>query len=117
MIEKRKVCGYGTDCNCITADDCAMAMGKSLEPKANPSKELYSIKSLEWRESFDDEIAESGFGTYVVSKRGKWYCKCYLSGESADTIINDNCESIEDGKRQAQTHFESKLKQMLNREI
>jgi len=91
---------------------------KYSEPKANPSKELY-IPILEFDTSAvsseGSEVvgANFAFGFYSVTRDGK-------TGKYFWTM-NDfkkyPCTDFDDGKRQAQTHFESKLKQMLNREI
>lgn len=97
-------------------------IGASIsESKADPKeKELYSIKPLEWvsvaRRPYNSyltkEKATPSFGLdYSIIYDGENFWWRYGAGEKMP------CENTEDGKRQAQDHFISKLKLCLNREL
>lgn len=86
---------------------------RSSEPKADPKeKELYSIKPLEWMEYAAGFVANPlSLFHYVVwlDARGYYW--------SINHAVDWPCHDFDEGKRQAQDHFNSKLKLCLNREL
>jgi hypothetical protein len=83
------------------------------EPKADPKeKELYSIKPLEWMAyaaGFTSNPLSLFHYTVWLDARGYYW--------SINHAIDWPCKDFDDGKRQAQDHFNSKLKLCLNREL
>lgn len=81
------------------------------EPKANPSKELYSIPRLQWKQGYKFLEVETPFGNYGLV----WaFDFSYFTPDNPDGVP---CESVEDGMNKCQTHLEYKLKQVLTREV
>lgn len=81
-------------------------------------KELYSIKPLEWQGiNFNGTLVFEAKGMYMKYEVWPDMWRRYLHDPEESFIHGGDCVDYDDGKRQAQDHFNSKLKLFLNREL
>lgn len=109
---------FGCTLVCLQLTNCAgLNKGFISQPKANPSKELYSIKSLKWEWNELDRQFESDTAICFYALRNDFGddLEYYYIGEGEHKWKPS--ATRKDAEAACQTHFESKLKQMLNREI
>lgn len=89
------------------------------EPKDGPSKELFSIKPLEWSESLNKFYSECGDYVYSIEKvyhSNKWRGYVKISGD--EYLLSEKCfTSAKKGMDEAQAHFNERIKQCLIKEL
>lgn len=75
-------------------------------------------ETIKWVDDAIISSSDTQFGTYraVQVRLDTWSCGIYVEGALTE-IVKHDCISLDHAKRQAQDHFNSKLKLCLNREL